>query len=340
MTVKTNNLMTTKRLYNRPPQTMETLKAILAGASTVEDLSEELEIGRTGVYNRLHDPKILGVVRKDDGEYTLTNIAKRVVQLEDETALKDPFLDLPGIDEIQARLEESSEVPFEKIGRVIAFKTDSNATDEETFVTYGRVYAHWFDYLDLGYVGGSSLYKEKSDVEPSRNHPLDSPQGVNSPTCRPKKVFEALDYADKVNSKKEMSDALDYGMSTTGNILSTCYSLDVLEKKPGRKFRITDLGNELRVASKGNQEKLLRDQLLKLPLVQAFCNRIPEEEFSVHEVMEEVSDDYRLGWNETTIQSKAKRLYRWLIFTGLVEEVSQGSLVSTDVVQQRKIPDP
>jgi len=312
----------------------------LAGATTVDELSEEMGYGQNAIYNRLHDPRILGIIEKEEGEYKPKEEARRIIQLKDRSPLKDPFLELPGVKKVKDRLTNNSEVSFEQIGRDIAFETGSNATDEDSFLTYGRVYANWFDYLELGYYGDGTLYANEADVESESEAPLQPEKGANSPACRPKKVFELLDLVEKNTSLQELDEKMDYERSTLNNLISTCYALDLIEKTPTSGISITDVGKELRSSSQGNRRKILRDQLLSLPFVRAFCNRIPEDEFSVHDVIQQVSDDYNRGWSDTTVQTKGKRIYRWLIYTELAEEIKNGTLRPTDIVERRKTPDP
>lgn len=333
-------LMTTERLYNRPAQTLNTLEAILTGITTVGDLSEEMGCGENAIYNRLHDPRILVIIEKEEDEYQPTEEARRIIQLKDREPLKDAFLNLPGVDEIQNRLTSDSKVSVEQIGRVIAFETGSNATNQDSFLSYGRVYASWFDYLRLGHYGENILYADEADIESTGENPLQAKKGVNSPACRPKKVFEILDLVEGTPSSKELAEKTGYEEGTISNIISTCYALGLVEKTPTRGLEITDTGKELITSSQDNREKILRDQLLILPLVRAFCNRVPEGEFSVHDIIREISEDYHREWNDTTVQSKGKRIYSWLIYTGLVEEITQGTLKWTDIVERRKIPDP
>lgn len=332
--------MTTERLYNRPPQTLNTLENLLAGATTVDELSDEMGYSENAIYNRLHDPRILGIIEKADGEYKTKEEARRIIQLKDKDPLKDPFLELPGVERVQDRLMNNSEVSFEQIGRDIAFETGSNATDEESFLNYGRVYANWFDYLELGYYGNGTLYADEANVESGNEDPLQPEKGANSPACRPKKIFEMLDIVGGISSLEELFEEMDYERSTVENLISTSYALDLVEKTPTSELIITDTGKELRTSSQGNREKILRDQLLSLPFVKAFCNRIPEGEFSVHDVIHQISEDYNKGWSENTIHTKGKRIYRWLIYTDLAQEVKKGTLKRTDVVERRKISDP
>ena len=56
--------------------------------------------------------------------------------------------------------------------------------------------------------------------------------------------------------------------------------------------------------------------------------------------MQQVSEDYSLGWSETTVETGAKRLYQWLLFTRLAEEESRGVLVATDKMPRGNLPDP
>ena len=67
---------------------------------------------------------------------------------------------------------------------------------------------------------------------------------------------------------------------------------------------------------------------------------MPSGEFKNKEVMQQVSEDYSLGWSEGMVRTRAKRLYQWLLFTQLAEEESQGVLVATDKMPRGNLLDP
>jgi hypothetical protein len=329
------------RLYKYPESTESVLKAILGGATTQDTIAEELEVSKNSVHNYTHDPRILDIVQKQDGEYHVANEARRFIQLQDRDVLKEPFLNLYGVKQIKEQLDDEGELSFDQIGRTIAFETESTATDPKTFREYGRVYSNWFEYLDLGFCGQNSIATDQESLDTiNRENPLQNPHGGSSPKVRPNKVLEAISQLDDANSKAELAEVLDYSDRSTTKILSTCYALQIAERDRQNGFRLTDLGNDLRTASQGERQKLIRDALLDIPLVCAFSNRVPDEEFTVMEVMARVSEDYDQGWSESTIKTKGKRLYQWLIYAELAEEVNRGTLKPTSILKNRKIEGP
>lgn len=318
------------RLYYPPDHTVDTIRAVIRGNNTVEQIAEELGIGENTAMNKIHDPLHLGLIEKDGDKYKATEEARRLVQLEDDEVLEGRFVKLPGVEDVVDRVENGG-VTSEEIGRIISFETGSGAADAKRFKEYGRVYARWIHRLDLGEV----------DETPSNSrHPLENDRGANNPRVPPQKVIEALRVIDEVDNREELADRLGYSERYTQKILTTAYALGVARNERGSGFATTEIGRTVISTSEGKQRELLRDELLEIPLVQAYCNNVPSGEFKNKDVMKGVSEEYNLGWSDGTISTRAKRLYKWLIFTRLAEVKKRGVLEATEKMPRGNLPTP
>lgn len=322
-------MMSKTRLYKPPSHTIETLQAVISGNDTDEKVADELGISTISVKNKTHDARHLGLIESENGKYTATDDARRLVQLEEDEVLRSRFVELPGVEEVLDRLE-AEELDAEDVGRIISFKTNSGASDTERFVEYGRIYARWIHYLDLG---------EVADSTTGSQNPLENPRGANNPRVPPQKVIDALRLLGEVDDRDALADRMDYSKRYTQKILVTAYAFGLARPERSGGVTITDTGRTITKTSRGKQRELLRDKLLEIPLVQAYLNRVSEGEIKNQDVMAQVSEDYSLGWSEGTIRTRAKRLYQWLIFTGLAEEERRGYLVPTEKMP-RDLPDP
>ncbi|MFB6142260.1 MAG: hypothetical protein ABEJ30_02830 [Halorientalis sp.] len=318
------------RLYFGPNHTLDALKAIISGNHTKEQIADELGVTERTATNKLHDPRHLDLIEKNDGRYEATEEARRLIQLQEDSILEERFRRLPGVEEVLNRIENESTGP-EEIGRVVSFKTGSGAADSERFTEYGHVYARWIEYLDIG---------EVDSTDRASRNPLNNDQGASSPKVPPQKVLDALRVMDEAGSVDDLANRLDYSDRETQKILTTAYGLGVAEKKRGGGFETTQIGRTVTRASGGKQREFLREKLLEMPLVQAYCNYVPGEEFENQAVMSRVSEEYGLGWSKGTVRTRAKRLYSWLIFTDLAEEVKRGVLTPTEKMSRGNPPKP
>jgi len=318
------------RLYYGPDHTLEALKAVISGNQTKNQIADELGITERTATNKLHDPRHLGLIDKTDERYKATEEARHLIQLQDNSILEERFRQLPGVEEVLTQVE-SGEANPEGIGRIISFETNSGAADSERFTDYGQIYARWIEYLKLGEVESSS---------PSSTSPISNDRGASNPKVPAEKVIDALRVIDDVSSVGELADRLDYSERETQKILTTAYGLEVAEKKRGGEFETTQTGRTITTTSVGKQRELFRTKLLEMPLVQAYCNRVPGEQFENQAVMSRVAEEFNLGWSEGTVRTRAKRLYSWLIFTELAEEVKNGVLVPTEKMPRGNLPKP
>jgi len=316
------------RLYYPPNHTVDTLKAVISGSQTTEQIAEDLDVAVRTVRNKIHDPVHLELIEKDGDKYEATDEARRLVQLQDDDVLEERFVDLPGVQDVLSQIENGG-ITVEELGRVISFETESGAADEETFQRYGRVYAKWIHYLELG---------EVADTNSEPQHPLENDRGASDPRVRPQKVIEALRLLDKVDSRDALADRLGYSEKETEKTLSTAYALGVA--RPDNGFATTEAGRRITSTSRGKQGELFRNKLLEIPLVQAYCNRIPNDEFTPTEVMKQVSEDYSMGWSDKTIETKASRLSPWLTFAELADEQEDGVFVATEKMPRDGFSDP
>lgn len=325
--------MSGRRLYYPPSHTEEVLKEITSGASTIDELADQLGYIPETASNKVQDGVTLELIERENSQLSISDDARRVVQLKDTSPLEAAFCDLPGVSEILERIEDES-LDVEEIGRMISFETGSNAAAEETFRNYGRVYGEWIEYLGLGVYTDGMVAGSIDNI--TQNHgPLENPRGANNPQVRPEKVFDILPLISKVDSREELKDRSQYSEAETAKVLSTCYGLGIAESTR-REPQLTSRGKNLQQASLGNRKRILREALLEVPLVQAYCERIPDGEFRNQDVMNKVSEDHLKGWNETTVQTRAKRLYSWLLFTELAEEQSRGYLKPSKALQEHE----
>lgn len=315
--------MTTERLYQPPSHTNEVLQSITTGSSTVEAVADDLNYTPKTVSNKVHDAVVLGLVERDDNDVSISGDARRIVQLKDKTPYRERFKNLTAVPELLERISEDA-LDIEEVGRIVSFETGSNAGAVETFRTYGRVYAEWINYLDIG-TYSDGMVASSTDQISLETEPLENPRGANCPRVAPKKVLKMLPYVSKNDSRKDIESKADMSEKTVGKTLSTCYALGLAEYTQST-VELTDRGKEVQQASVGNRKKILSEELLQIPLVQAYCARASETEFTNFDVMQEVSEENLKGWNDQTVRTRAKRLSRWLQYTELAEEVSRGSM--------------
>lgn len=317
--------MTEDRLYYPPDHTEDIIREVTSGASTIDDLADRLGYVPKTAMNKVHDPVVLGLIERVDSRLSVSDDARRVVQLQDPAPLKTAFLELVGVSEILNRIKEEP-TSVEEVGRILSFETGSNAAAESTFKSYGRVYGEWIDYLDLGNYSDGFVAKGEIDKSSENLGPLENPRGASCPRVSPEKVFHILPEISQESSHEKLANRSGYSDRELSKVLSTCYGLGLAESTRNGP-RLTKRGRELQQASIGNRKQILQDALLEVPLVQAYCDRVADEEVKNIDVIKGISEDYAKGWGEVTIETRAKRLYSWFLFTELFEENARGYLV-------------
>lgn len=319
--------MSKARLYDSPHVTREVLKLVIKGSNTQKKLAEGLGCAERTVYNKVHDPKVLGFLEREDGRYVITDKQDlmKLFQLDDRAVLKKRFKQMPGVDEINDELVGGS-LSFTRVGRIVSYYTGSEAIDEDAFNTYGRIYSQWFDYLGMGYASNQKLSRDKP---PNYSKPKASQRnqsGVSYPKVSPNKVFEALHAINEgVSTKSELADRFDVADRQAGKILRSCYLLGLAADKD--RVQLTDLGREVLDASENDRKDLIRGELLELEIVKSYIEIAPEEPFKNKDIVRNIGKELGKNWSEGTIETKAKRLYSWLVFSDLFKEIKNGTLV-------------
>lgn len=333
--------MDSPRLYYGPKNTTRVLRQVIKGATTTEDLAEELNLSSRTIHNRVHDPAALGLIDRSQEEYKISNKKEvlKLFQLEDKTVLETRFLDLPGVEEVRDELN-GGRITFERIGRLISFHTNSEAIEKETFVTYGRIYADWFEYLQLGYAYNGTLYSERPPEAELKEQAVSRGPGATGsgyPKVRQEKVFKALPlFKEGISDKEEISESFEFSDRYAGKLISTCYSLGLTERKKG-EIVLTNFGERVLEADEEGRKDLIKKALRDVDLVEQYIEIAPNQEFSNKEVMKEVSQELEKGWSDSTIQTKAKRLYSWLTYSGLFIERKRGWLIPNPAEQAKEI---
>ena len=317
--------MAKPRLYYGPEVTKTVLRHIIKGASTQKELAERLDCAEQTVYNKVHDPKHLGFLEKENGKYVISNKEElmKLFQLDRRETLKKRFEQMPGVGEVNDELIGGS-LSFTRVGRLISYYTDSEAIDEDAFLTYGRVYANWFDYLGMGYATNRTLSRQKP---PGYNKTTTSHRdsGNSYPKVRPDKTLESLSIIeDGIDGKPELASHFGFSERQAGKLLGTCYSLN-LAKRDG-DVTLTDFGRRVKSATKEERKDLLREVLLEIELIETYYELAPDDPFQNQDLMRKVSEELGKDWSDTTVQTKAKRIYSWLVYTNLFKEVRQGIL--------------
>lgn len=326
--------MSEARLFDAPHVTREVLRLVIKGSNTQEELAEELGCAERTVYNKVHDPKVLGFLERKDGKYVITDKEElmKLFQLDDRAILKKRFENLPGVEEINDELVGGS-LSFTRVGRIVSYYTNSEAIDEDAFNTYGRIYAQWFDYLGMGYASNQQLSQEKPmDYNKNKTTRKDA-SGGTYPLVRPDKVFQALRAVEEgITSTSELSDQFESSEREVSKILRSCYLLNLAAKN--NEVQLTEIGKKAINSSEAERSELIRDELLELNLIKTYCKLAPDEPFKNRELMQKVGEELDKNWSENTVDTKAKRLYQWLIYSDLFKEVKRGTLVPTATASQ------
>jgi hypothetical protein len=320
--------MENPRLYYRPEVTAEVLRTVIKGATTQQELSEEMGVAYRTVHNRVHDPIALGFLTRNDSTYEIIDKedVMKYFQLEDKTVFKSRFVDLPGVKEVRDELD-GGQITYERIGRLISYHTNSDAIEEETFITYGRVYANWFNYLRLGYAGDRILYSQKPPGAEREVSGSPKRTGSGYPRVRPEKVFRALPMLQAgISDKEELSENFDFSDRYAGKLLSTCYSLGLASRTSG-VIQLTDFGEKVLNATEEERKRLIRESLLQVDLIKEYYELAPDGEFRNQKLMQQLNEELDHGWSESTVKTKAKRIYSWLKYSDLFKEPKQGYLI-------------
>lgn len=326
--------MSNERLFSNPEPVSETLEAIIQGAETIDDIRDRLDLPKQSkvIHNRIHDLLRLELIKKKGDQIKPTEAARRFIQLDDNTPVKERFESLPEVIEIFSRYEDEEDVTLEKIGRLVAFESGSSATKPSTFKKYGRIYANWMDYLDLDDI------VIISDFEPSSiPDVLSNPHGSRYPKVRPQKAIRVLNMIEDFDSVDELSQSSNMSKQTVSKALSTLYSLQLAERTRGYGFSITDIGVEFLKGDETQRKKIIRDCLLEIPFFIAYCNRVPDSNFKHRDIIIRISEDFNQNWSESTIETVSKRTYQWLLYSGLCSEIRSGHLQSTKYLRDRSI---
>lgn len=327
--------MANPRLYYGPEVTESVLRHVIKGANTREELAERLNCSEKTVYNKVHDPKILGFLARQDSEYVITDKDELMglFQLDERGVLKERFLHLPGVSEVNDQLN-GGDLSFIRVGRLIAYYTDSEAIDEEAFETYGRTYANWFKYFGLGYPANGTLFRNKpEDYEKRKSGSRKRSEGLGYPRVRPEKVFEALSIIENgISGRAEIASHFDFSERQAAKLLSTCYILGFADRDG--KVSLTERGQQVLEVTGDERKKMVREALLDLKLIETYLDLAPDGRFKNQELMEAVGKELNRNWAETTVQTKAKRIYQWLVYSGLFHEVKRGTLIRSTQADQ------
>lgn len=312
-------MMAKTRLWNYPEETIEVLSAVLSGADDQNKIAEKIDCSRNTVRNKVHDPVHLGLINKNDSSYDADDEARRIVQLNDYSLLEEKFLSLPGVGQIEDRLENKGEIHYEEIGRIISFETESGAAKEETFLHYGRIYANWFEFLGRENTQKQILYSPGETPEEGDNEPTSSQLAAD-----PQNVMKSLKIIGTHEDREAISGKLDVSEKYVGHIFSTLYALGLAE--PGRwdGHEITEKGREVSSASIGNKKQILGEILIELPITDAYFSAIESDPFDHPSTVKKVSENHFLGWSDSTLEIVSKRTHEWLTFTELIEQGEEG----------------
>lgn len=315
------------RLYDAPQVTREVLRLVIKGSNTREGLSKGLGCAKKTVYNKVHDPKELGFLEREDGRYVITDKQElmKLFQLDDRAVLKKRFKQMPGVEEINDELVAGS-LTFTRVGRIVSYYTDSEAIDEDAFTTYGRIYSQWFDHLGMGYASNQKLSRDKPADYDKNKTSRRGASGGSYPTVRPDKVLKTLRAIDSgINNYSDLAEQFEVAERHAKKILKSCSILDLAIDNG--EIRLTELGQTVLTAPEDERKNIIRDVLLELELVKTYCQVAPDKPFQNKNVMRKVSEELDKEWSDGTIETKAKRIYQWLIYSNLFKEVKRGTLV-------------
>lgn len=332
--------MTGLRLYRGPGTAEKFLEAVFDGAATITDLEDRFSTSRSAVFNGLHDLRCLNLVIVEDDGVVPTTAAGRFYRLSDLEPVREAFIDLPGVRRLLEQIEDE-EITYTAVGRLIGFATGSNTTKESTFESYGRTYANWIEFLDLGYRGGKRV-SAKPIARPKSVHSnlARRTNGPSYPKVWPNQVFTHLHSIEDASSYERLASQHDFSERTAKKIVGTAVGVDLVGQGTGKSWYVlTDAGDDFLAGDKESDKRreIVRDGILKMAIPRAYCVRIPNEQFHKRQPMEELNDDFDLNLSESTIKSRTKRLVPWLSYAALVEKVGKSEYRGTDQLEEREL---
>lgn len=322
--------MGASRLWNYPSETKEVLGAVISGSQSYEDIAEEIGCAKSTAENKAHDPRHLNLIRTEDGKILAEQEARRIIQLNDHSILEERFLDLPGTSKVIHQLEEEGSITFEEIGRIISFETGSGAAKPKTFQHYGRIYANWIDFLEHG-----EVYENDILFEPGKSPELtrEEPSSTRlAPT--PQLVVDALEVIENVTGPSNLAETMGISESFAEKVVTTSYSLKLIESARRSGYNRTDRGTQVVQASAGNIKTIFEQALLEVPIVASLGDEISNNPFNLKTAVERISEEYMLGWKDSTVEMVAGDLENWTTFTGLVEVKEDGKYIASETLME------
>jgi len=147
--------MQSENLYSFPEPCLEILNILFSlGKASTNTLILKSGKSKGSILNIIHDLKLLGFIRKEEGKYIINmereqEIRDIIFDRNKLEILKKNFFALPGVKESIEEVKRKGKVDLLDLGKTFSYHSGTKASKESSWTQIGRVYLGWLRYLKM-----------------------------------------------------------------------------------------------------------------------------------------------------------------------------------------------
>lgn len=313
------------------------------GNISISEFRETIQFSAKSLYNLLRDMRLLGFIKVNNKNITLSVDIPQEKQAFDETLrthLHDRLKRNRLIWGILKDLEEKRKLTLEQIAELLEKFCPYISASEKTWNTYGRSLAKWMDIADLAIYnikkGILSWYTlGETEVRDFRRFTVSPQSNITIPPIQYTPIEKsAIRLIDAMKQRKRI-DWSGLTHSTAAKSLIALEKLNFISRKPGSIILLPDIVNFVSFPEKRSDifAKAALNNMKSFKSFIGILEKNKNEKLDLNELGRQLRNILKADWKDSTASVNAKILLNWARHSNLAPGIWKESRIRKNTTQ-------
>jgi len=308
-----------------PRATLNLLYRILThNWKTVADIRDKERKSSGGIFNRLRELRLLGLLDYSQGRIRLAEVTTKMHQ--DGTLgylIQNRVRQNGLVKDILDRLAATDRITFAELKSLMRKSMPLLEVSEDTWDAYAKYLSSWLDKTKLASLSGKDVVvrKDKGIITPEEltrasKEGVILPPHFFLPSAYVSELTRVLEFIRQASAHGEkLRDVRKLAHIQEG--ICDCCAVGLVARASDGDSSLTPKGKRF-LANAAEAKEVLKEFLLSKPNVVSYLEKVGGNPTSHIQVLKETLVDSDPGWTAGTWQWRSKVLANWLVFAELV----------------------
>jgi len=303
---------------------------------TIGEIREKERKSKGGIFNRLRELRLLGLLDYSRGNIKLADITTDAYKNDTIGRLLQERMRQNGlVKDILGKLTITERIKFQELKNLMKTSMPLLDVSEDTWDTYSNNLSRWLDRTKLATISGKDIILPRVSGTISKD---DISRIGGQQRALPSDIFLPLVYInglvtvlEKIQQARELGKALHStgDLQHRQNALTDCFAIGLVGRASDQNLTLTSKGRQF-LTNTSEAKEILKEFLLSKTNVISYLDKVGNNPTSHIKVLKETLAGIDLGWTKGTWEWRSKVLANWLVYAELLKR-RKGKVVSYPV---------